>query len=177
MAEFGVAAHWLNKEKRKDNKKNNPEKIVESLSENKLTNNFDEKIPIIDLFGENIYVMTPTREIKELPKNATPIDFAYAIHSDVGNKTIGAKTNGTITRIDGQLDSGIILEILTSPKQEPKKEWLEFVKTRNARNKIKRALYEKNRELMRKKGFEILERKFKEQDINLNRLIKEGKME
>ena len=134
-------------------------------------------MPLIDLFSDKIYVMTPAREIRELPQNATPVDFAYAIHTEVGNRMTGAKANGKITRLDGCLFSGDTVEILTSPRQEPRKEWLEFVKTRHARDKIKHALHERGREGRRKEGLEILEREFRNHGLHLNRLIREGRIE
>jgi len=177
IAEFGVAAHWLYKEKRKESKTISKDKIEESLSKKAKLDSKKESIPIIDLFSEKIYVMTPTKEIIELPKGSTPIDFAYTIHTDVGNKTTGAKVNGKIIRLEGELKSGDIVEILTSPRQEPKKEWLELIKTRHARNKINHSLQEQNRDNYRKKGLEILEKEFKEYVLPLNRHIREGKME
>ena len=177
IAEYGVAAHWIYKEKQKNIKKNDSVKIEKTLQEKNNSKNFNETIPIIDLFSENIYVMTPTKEIRELPNDATPIDFAYVIHTDVGNKTTGVKVNGNIIRLDGELKSGDVLEVLTSPRQEPKKEWLEFANTRHARSKIKHALHEQNRDDSRKKGLVILEKEFRDHGLNLNRLIREGKME
>jgi len=177
IAEYGVAAHWLYKEKRHQSKDKKAEHIEESLLEKSKADRYGETIPLIDLFSENIYVMTPAREIRELPKAATPIDFAYAIHTEIGNRTTGAKTNGSITRLDSSLHSGDTVEILTSPRQEPRKEWLDFVKTRHARNKIKHALHERNREFLRKEGLEMLEREFRNYNLNLNRLTREGRME
>ena len=127
MAEYGVAAHWLYKEKRHPSKDKKAEQIEESLVEKSKADREGETIPVIDLFSENIYVMTPAREIRELPQAATPVDFAYAIHTEVGNRTTGAKTNGNITRLDSSLQSGDTVEILASPRQEPRKEWLDFV--------------------------------------------------
>ena len=177
MAEYGVAAHWLYKEKRLAPKEKNAELINKTLTEKTKRGSEKETMPIIDLFSDNIYVMTPAREIRELPHKATPVDFAYAIHSEVGNRTTGAKANGVITRLDSNLHSGDTVEIMTSPRQEPKKEWLEFVKTRHARNKIKHALHERSRDLLRKEGLEILEREFRDHGLNLNRLVREGRME
>ena len=177
MAEYGVAAHWLYKEKLQAPKEKTAELIEETLLEKTNVDSDDETMPLIDLFSDNIYVMTPAREIRELPQTATPVDFAYAIHTEVGNRTTGAKANGSITRLDSILHSGDTVEILTSPRQEPRKEWLEFVKTRHARNKIKHALHERGREGRRKEGLEILEREFRNHGLHLNRLVREGRME
>ena len=177
MAEYGVASHWLYKEKLQAPKEKTAELIEETLLEKTNADSDDETMPLIDLFSDNIYVMTPAREIRELPQTATPVDFAYAIHTEVGNRTTGAKANGSITRLDSILHSGDTVEILTSPRQEPRKEWLEFVKTRHARNKIKHALHERGREGRRKEGLEILEREFRNHGLHLNRLVREGRME
>ncbi|MBC8259559.1 MAG: bifunctional (p)ppGpp synthetase/guanosine-3',5'-bis(diphosphate) 3'-pyrophosphohydrolase [SAR324 cluster bacterium] len=177
MAEYGVAAHWYYKEKQSlpGNKKTVP--LEEALTEDSQVDTEGGTIPLLELYSENIYVMTPAREIRELPQTATPVDFAYAIHSEVGNRTTGAKTNGKITRLDSSLNSGDTVEILTSPRQMPRKEWLDFVKTRHARNKIKHALHEQSREVRRKEGLVLLEREFKSHALNLNRLIREGRLE
>ena len=179
VAENGVAAHWLYKEKRQAPSEKTAELITESLLENTKpdTDTVDKTIPLIDLFSDNIYVMTPAREILELPQTSTPVDFAYAIHTEVGNRMTGAKANGKILRLDSCLQSGDTVEILTSPRQEPRKEWLEFVKTRHARNKIKHALHERVREVRRREGLEILEREFRNHGLHLNRLVREGRME
>ena len=177
MAEYGVAAHWLYKEKRQQSKGEKAKQTEVSLAEQSKAERHNETMPLIDLFSDNIYVMTPAKEIRELPQTATPVDFAYAIHTEVGNRMTGAKTNGNITRLDSSLQSGDTVEILTSPRQEPRKEWLDFVKTRHARNKIKHALHERSREGRRKEGLEMLEREFKNHSLNLNRLIREGRME
>ena len=177
MAEYGVAAHWLYKEKRHKTKIMEAEQLEESLTE-KINEDRDvNTIPVINLFSDKIYVITPAEEIIELPQSASPLDFAYAIHTEVGNRTVGAKANGSIISLDGALNSGDNVEILTSPRQEPRKEWLDYIKTRHARNKIKHALHEKNRDLRKKEGMELLEKEFRIHNLNLNRLIREGRME
>ena len=177
MAEYGVAAHWLYKEKRHKTKILEAEQLEDSMTE-KINEDRDvNTIPVINLFSDKIYVITPAEEIIELPKLASPLDFAYSIHTEVGNRTIGAKANGSIISLDGALNSGDNVEILTSPRQEPRKEWLDYIKTRHARNKIKHALHEKNRDLRKKEGMEMLEKEFRSHSLNLNRLIREGRME
>ena len=177
MAEYGVAAHWLYKEKRNKYDEKKADQIKESLLE-KINSDGEGKLsPVVNLYSDKIYVITPAREIIELPQSASPLDFAYAIHTEVGNRTIAAKANGIITSLDSSLNSGDEVEILTSSRQEPRKEWLEFVKTRHARNKIKHALHEKNREIRKKEGMEMLEREFRAHSLNLNRLIRDGRME
>ena len=177
MAEYGVASHWLYKEKRNKHDEKKVDQFVESFLE-KINSDGEGKLnPVANLYSDKIYVITPAREIIELPQSASPLDFAYAIHTEVGNRTIAAKANGIITSLDSSLNNGDELEILTSSRQEPRKEWLEFVKTRHARNKIKHALHEKNREIRKKEGIEMLEREFRAHSLNLNRLIRDGRME
>ncbi len=177
MAEYGVAAHWLYKEKRKKNDVKKFDQIEETVLE-KINSNGDGKLStVLKLYSDKIYVITPAREIIELPQSSSPLDFAYAIHTEVGNRTIAAKSNGIIISLDSSLNSGDEIEILTSSKQEPRKEWLEFVKTRHAKNKIKHALHEKEREIRKKEGLEILEREFRSHSLNLNKLIRDGRME
>ena len=113
MAEYGVAAHWLYKEKRQLSKGEKAKQIEVSLVEQSKSERNNERMDLIDLFSDNIYVMTPAKEIRELPQNATPVDFAYAIHTEVGNRMTGAKTNGNITRLDSSLQSGDTVEILS----------------------------------------------------------------
>ncbi len=177
MAEYGVAAHWLYKENRNKHDEKKADQFAESFLE-KINSDGEGKLSTVtNLYSDNIYVITPAREIIELPQSASPLDFAYAIHTEVGNQTIAAKANGIITSLDSHLNNGDELEILTSSRQEPRKEWLEFVKTRHARNKIKHALHEKDREIRKKEGMEKLEREFRAYGLNLNRLIRDGRME
>ena len=151
-AEIGIAAHWayeqakqskayLEKKSISADKKelqwvqqlrnwqkefNTPEEFIESLK--------------IDFFKDRIFAITPKGEVIDLPAGATPIDFAYQIHTDVGNACTGAKVNGKITALDHKLHSGDIVEVLTQKNKKPSESWLEFVKTANARNHIKAAL-------------------------------------
>ena len=172
-----MASHWLYKEKRNKHDEKKADQFVESFLE-KINSDGEGKLnPVANLYSDKIYVITPAREIIELPQSASPLDFAYGIHTEVGNRTIAAKANGIITSLDSSLYSGDEVEILTSSRQEPRKEWLEFVKTRHARNKIKHALHEKNREIRKKEGMEMLEREFRAHSLNLNRLIRDGQME
>ena len=133
--------------------------------------------PGFEFYSDKIFVRTPKRDIFELPRGATAIDFAYAIHTGVGNRIVGAKTNGTITKLEIPLENGDTVEIMTSTKQVPRKEWLDLVKTRHARNKIKHALLEQHRETCRKQGTEMLEKEFRGNGLNLSKMIRDGKMD
>ena len=177
MAEFGLAAHWLYKEKMNKYDGKKVDQIQESFLEKINSDGKGKLNPILDFYSDKIYVITPASEIIELPQFSSPLDYAYAIHTEVGNRTIAAKANGIITSLDSSLKSGEEVEIITSSRQEPRKEWLEFVKTRHARNKIKHALHEKEREISKKEGMEMLEKEFRANGLNLNRLIRDGQLE
>ncbi|MGK5091331.1 TGS domain-containing protein [Deltaproteobacteria bacterium TL4] len=177
IAEFGVAAHWLYKEQGRLPQREEQlyHKYLETQPKEDGQTHF--KFPQIELFSNKIYVFTPTDDIIELPKNATPVDFAYAIHSNIGDHMVGAKINGKIARLDDLLKSGDHVEVMTSPKQHPRKEWLKFIQSSKARAKIRYAIREQTRNLLRRKGWEILEKEFKHNELNLNRMVKEGKLE
>ncbi|MBR6796425.1 MAG: bifunctional (p)ppGpp synthetase/guanosine-3',5'-bis(diphosphate) 3'-pyrophosphohydrolase [Clostridia bacterium] len=142
VAEFGLAAHWKYKtgESAKPDIDDKLYWIRTMLETEKNTDDPDELIkPLkIDLFEDEIFVFTPHSDIINLPVGATPIDFAYAIHSAVGNKMVGAKVNGNIVPIDSKLENGQIVEILNSSSSKgPSRDWLNIVKTSEARNKIR----------------------------------------
>ena len=118
-----------------------------------------------------------SRDILELPKDASPVDFAYHIHTDIGNQIAGVKINNTISKIDSQLENGDCVEILTSPRQHPTKEWLNFVKTHKARNKIRQFVNLQKREEFRRDAWNILEKDFRQAGLNLNRMVRENRLE
>ena len=152
IAEYGVAAHWRYKEKGSQ-KANNPadmqfswmRKMVEY--EKEMTNAEDYVNSVkLDLFSDQVFAFTPNGDVLDLPVNATPVDFAYRIHSDVGHKTIGALINGRIAQLDTKLHNGDIVEILTSKTPAPRLDWLNFVVTKQASSKIKQWFKKNNRE-------------------------------
>jgi len=159
VAEYGVAAHWIYKEKQS------------------VTATSKKTTPKINLYTRNIYPVTPDGDIVELPQGSNVIDFAYTIHTELGNRIVGAKVNQNIFKLDSALHTLDCVEILTSTRQTPHQEWLGTVKTGKARNKIRHAIHKKIREDKRKEGWEILDKEFKKQGLNLNRLSKEGKLE
>ncbi len=142
-AEYGVAAHWHYDEK--DSLKPTPKtKWIEELTkwQKELTENqkFLEKLKI-DVFQDRIFVFTPNGDVIDLPKGATPIDFAYHVHTDIGNQCVGSLINNQISTLDKPLKSGDVIEILTDKNRKfPNSDWLKFVKTSVAKNKIKSAL-------------------------------------
>lgn len=115
----------------------------------------------VDLFSDRIFVLTPTGEVKDLPFGATPVDFAYAVHSDVGHRCGMAKVNGSIVPLNYQLKNGEVVEIVLKPKQNPKLEWLSFVKTNIARQHIKSWFNAQDRELGFKEGKELLNKQLR----------------
>ena len=124
---------WVNQLKNWQNEFSNPEEFLESLK--------------IDFFKDRIFVITPKGEVMDLPTGSTPVDFAYQIHTDIGNSCSGAKVNGKIVPLDYQLRSGDILEIFTQKNKKPSESWLEFVKSTNAKNHIRSGLKAKDKKL------------------------------
>ena len=121
----------------------------------------------MNLFSDEIFVFTPAGDLKTLPINATPLDFAFEIHTQVGSKCLGSKVNGKLVPLSYSLKSGDQVEIITSNKQKPKEDWLSFVKTSRAKSKIKNALKEEKKRIG-KEGKEILQRKLKHIKIPFN---------
>jgi GTP pyrophosphokinase len=160
-AEEGIAAHWRYKENMA------PEKYDESFTwlRHLLEWQQDLKDPIefmeavkIDMFPEEVYVFTPRGDVRALPRSATPIDFAYAVHTDIGHRCVGAKVNGRLVPLRYQLRNGDTVEILTSPTHVPSRDWLRWVVTSRARTKIKAWLKAQQKERSITLGREICER-------------------
>ncbi len=173
IAETGVAAHWLYKE----NNKKRPDQLrwVEELMEyDREIQGSSEFMDMVknDLDIEGIFVFTPSGDVKELRYGAGPLDFAYAVHTDVGNKCVGAKINGKMVPLKHKLKSGDTIEVLTSKTQTPSKDWLKIAKTSRARTKIKQYLLKVDREKYRSLGVELLEKGLKEYSTNVKALEK-----
>ena len=157
VAERGIAAHWKYKEgKFVSGGKDNVEwvsRLLEWQKDLSDPNEFLETVKV-DLFSEDVFVFTPTGEVKELPHGATPLDFAYAVHTDVGNRCVGAKVNGRIVSLKHRLKSGDAIEIITSPTQTPSKDWLKIVKSSRAKAKIRAFIKQRERDVAREQGQE-----------------------
>lgn len=141
VAEYGIAAHWKYKEQGRVQDKDSKafgwlRQFIEWQSDLPDNRQFMDSVKL-ELFHDVVYVFTPKGTVKELPKDSTPIDFAYAIHTEVGDHCVGAKVNGKIVPLKYELESGDTIEILTSPNQTPHKDWLKFVRTSRAKTKIK----------------------------------------
>lgn len=168
IAEKGFAAHWKyknsSKESNLDNWINRIRELLESPNANAIDFVDDFKM---NLFSEEIFIFTPNGDLKTLPKDATPIDFAYEIHTEVGSRCLGAKVNGKLVPFSHSLKSGDQVEIITSNKQSPKEDWLSFVKTSRAKSKIKNALKEEKK-IIASEGKEILKRKLRHIKVTLD---------
>jgi GTP diphosphokinase / guanosine-3',5'-bis(diphosphate) 3'-diphosphatase len=175
-AEYGVAAHWVYKRGRKAKATDDDEWLiwVRSLMEGQQ----DDQDPgeymrslRTDLFAEEVYVFTPKGEVKVLPSGATPIDFAYAVHTDVGHRTVGAKVNGRIVPLHYRLRSGDFVEILTSKSgRGPSRDWLALVTSSRARNKIRQWYQRETRGETEAKGRDLLDQALKAQKLPYRKL-------
>ncbi|MBE7711536.1 MAG: bifunctional (p)ppGpp synthetase/guanosine-3',5'-bis(diphosphate) 3'-pyrophosphohydrolase [Cyanobacteria bacterium SIG31] len=150
IAEYGVAAHWRYKEKgsnradsANDIKFSWMRKLVEYNKDTQDAADYVNSVKL-DIFSDQVFAFTPGGDVLDLPQNATPVDFAYRIHSDVGHKTVGALINGRIAQLDTKLKNGDIVEIMTSKVAAPRLDWLNFVVTKQASSKIKQ-WYKKNK--------------------------------
>jgi GTP pyrophosphokinase len=128
----------------------------------------------VDLFPNEVYVFTPKGTVKQFPIGATPIDFAFSIHSDIGNHCMGAKVNGKLVPLKYELRSGDTIEIMTSPGTKPSKDWLKFVKTSRAKTKIRQWFTAEEREKSITLGKEILEKELRKFSLQQAKLIKSG---
>jgi GTP pyrophosphokinase len=182
VAESGIAAHWKYK-----SHGGSPLALDEASEKSfqwlrqlmnwqkDLTdpNEFLESVKV-DLFSEEVYVFTPRGDVIELPRGATPVDLAFAIHSDVGMQCIGAKVNNRIVPLRYILENGDSCEIITQKNQKPKKDWLEFVKTSRARTKIRATMRQLERDRSKEIGKELLDREFRRYGTSLARELKNG---
>jgi len=176
-SEYGIAAHWKYKEG-KDSLKDFDEKftwlrqMLEWQKEIKDTKEFMETLKI-DLLVDEVYVFTPKGDVIDLPVDSTPIDFAYKIHSHIGNKCVGAKINGRIVTLDYKMQNGDIVEVITSANANgPSRDWLKIVKSNHTKNKIKQWFKKEKREENILKGRELLEREVKRHGYVASILLK-----
>jgi GTP pyrophosphokinase len=176
VAKSGIAAHWSYKEgKRIDENISEKFAWIQDLVDNQENfrdpGEFLENVRI-DLFQDEVYVFTPRGEIKTLANGATTVDFAYMIHTEVGNQCTGAKVNGQLVPLAYQLKTGDIVEIITSKNHPPSKDWLKFVKTVKARSKIRQWIKTQEKERSITLGREMLEKAFRKEKLNFINLAK-----
>jgi GTP pyrophosphokinase len=178
IAQEGVAAHWAYKEGQKANDRDSRlfrelKNLVKSLQEVEDPREFLESVRG-ELYDPDVYALTPAGDVKEFPQGSCPIDFAYSIHTEVGNHCVGAKVNGRLVQLKYELQNGDIIEIVTSPTQTPRRGWLDLVKTSRAKSRIRSWLRRDDKEKALKLGREICERKIKAHDTTLKKMIKSG---
>jgi GTP pyrophosphokinase len=183
-AEYGIAAHWRYKEGRDGKKAKEAAdlawlgQMLEWLKDMADPREFMEGLKI-DLYGGQVFCFTPKGDVMNLPAGATPVDFAYAIHTEVGHRTIGAKVNGKLVPLDYELRTGDTVDILTSKAQGegPSQDWLRWVKTPRARNKIRQWFSRERREDALEDGREQLQRLMRKQNVPFKRLATEDALE
>ncbi len=176
-AEYGIAAHWIYKEGQTDPRFNQRlawlRQVLEIQGDVNEPHEFFESMKV-DLFSDEVFVFTPKGMVLELPRGATPIDFAYRIHTDVGHRTIGAKANGHIVTLDYQLRNGDIIEVITSKTARgPSADWLQFANTSTAKNRIRQWFKVKNREENVRQGRDLLEREARRLGLDPELVVKE----
>lgn len=181
IANEGIAAHWRYKDGTRISDQDGEKlswlrQLLEWQKELKDPKEFLQSVKI-DLYPEDVYVFTPKGEVKRFPVGATPLDFAYSVHTQLGNQCVGAKVNGKIVPLRYKLNSGDVIEILRSVKQHPGKDWLRIAKTSRAKTKIKSWLRAQENEQSIALGREILEKKIKSlrlsKDVDYEELVKE----
>ncbi len=177
IAEFGIAAHWKYKEGAEgtndiEDKLTWLRQMMEWEKDMSTSQEFVESLKI-DVFENQVFVFTPKGEVVELPDGSTPVDFAYKIHSGVGNSCVGAKVDGRIVPLNYKLTNGKIVDIITAKNsQGPSRDWLKFVKSTQARNKIKHWFKKERREENIEKGREMLEREVRRSGYNFKEIMK-----
>ena len=178
VAEQGIAAHWRYKEKisggidPKDAARFGwLRQLMEFQKELKDPAEFLESVKV-DLFQDEVYVFTPKGDVRVFPRGSTPIDFAYAIHSEVGHHCSGARVNGAIVQLRYKLRNGDVVEVMQNPAQHPSKDWLDFVVSGRARSRIRNFLRTEQRDKSLKLGRELLEKEMHQHGLSLSRLSK-----
>jgi GTP diphosphokinase / guanosine-3',5'-bis(diphosphate) 3'-diphosphatase len=178
VAERGIAAHWKYKDRQGGGiAESDAQKfgwlrqLLEWQREVKDPAEFLESVKV-DLFQDEVYVFTPKGDVRVFPRGATPIDFAFSIHSQLGEHISGARINGKIESLRYKLRNGDVVDIITAPNQQPSKDWLDFVGTTRARSKIRNYLRLEQREKSLRLGRELLERDLHKGGVSLNKLLK-----
>jgi GTP diphosphokinase / guanosine-3',5'-bis(diphosphate) 3'-diphosphatase len=177
VAERGIAAHWKYKERGGGIADQDAQRfawlrqLLEWQKELKDPAEFLEGVKV-DLFQDEVYVFTPKGDVRVFPRGATPVDFAYQIHTELGNHVTGSRINGKMEPLRYKLRNGDVVEVLTSPHQQPGKDWLDFVGTMRARAKIRNYLRQEQRDKSKRLGEELLEKELHNAGISASKLLK-----
>lgn len=178
IADEGIAAHWLYKEGRPAGKGEEQETQHFSWLRELMEINKEWRDPKaltdsvkVDLYPNEVYVFTPQGEVKVLPRGASPVDFAYEVHTEVGHRCVGARVNGKLVPLRYELQNGDTIEIMTAANHRPSKDWLKFVKTSKALGRIRQWMKAEERERSIAMGREICEREFRKKGLNFNNFI------
>jgi guanosine-3',5'-bis(diphosphate) 3'-pyrophosphohydrolase len=180
-AEFGIAAHWLYKEQRRGKVSEDElawlQRLMDWQQESADPKEFLESLKI-DLYSDEIFVFTPKGDVIDLVRGATPIDFAYAIHTEVGHRTVGARVNGRLVTLSHALNSGDTVEIITAKgPSSPSRDWLQIVKTPRARNKIRQWFSRERREDALAQGRDSLMQSMRKQGLPVEKIVKSDLLE
>src|SRR6266700_3999455 len=174
VAEEGIAAHWKYKEGRHGANRDEQyfiwlRQLLEFEQEVRDPQEFLQNLKI-ELYPEEVYIFTPKGEVKALPRDATPVDFAYAIHTDVGHRCVGSRVNGKMVPLRTRLRNGDIVEVMTAPGHHPSRDWLNFVVTSRAKNKIKHYIHAEEKERSLDLGRKVFEKEARRYGLNLKSL-------
>jgi GTP pyrophosphokinase len=180
-AEYGIAAHWRYKEKVKDGQEFEEKlawlrQLFEWQQDLSDSHEFMEHLKF-DLFSDDVFVFSPRGDVVDLPRGSIPLDFAYKIHTDVGNRCVGAKVNGKITFLEYQLKTGDMIEIITSKNGTPSRDWLKIVKSSQAKSKIRGWFKRERRDENIIKGKEVMEKEIRKLHLEPHLLLKDQFLE
>ena len=180
-AEEGIAAHWKYKEGRVGAERDEPyfvwlRQLLEWQQEVRDPQEFIQNLKI-DLYPEEVYTFTPKGQVKPLPRGATPVDFAYSIHTDVGNQCVGARVNGRMVPLRTHLKNGDIVEIVTQAKHKPSRDWMSIVVTSRARNKVKQYLEGEEKDRAVELGRRLLEKELRRFGLNTRTLMSDPELQ
>ena len=183
VANEGIAAHWLYKEGKPLSNLDGEEtrrfswlrELLEWNKEWRDPKAFFETLKV-DFYPDEVYVFTPQGDVKALPRGSTPVDFAYEVHTEVGHRCVGARVNGKLVQLKQELQNGDTIEIMTAVHHRPSKDWLKFVKTTKAINRIRHWIKAEERERAVATGKEILEREFRKKGLNFNNYVNSAEL-
>lgn len=182
LAEYGVAAHWAYKERGSNKAQKGQDhfswlrQILDWQGDLKDSRDFMSTLSM-DLVQDEVYVFTPRGQVKELPEGSTPVDFAYTIHTEVGNHCAGAKVNGRLVPLNTPLQNGDTVEIITDASRNPSRDWLQFIKSGKARSRVKHWISTEERARSLALAKELLEKEGRRMGINVGKALKAGEFE